>query len=67
MAQYRGLDPAVGKIKTGTVVVTAFYAALPSFPPVAMLDLRRRKLHSLRIAMRREAVDDRASGVAEAK
>src|SRR5438309_9369984 len=65
MAQYRGLDPAVGKIKTGTVVVTAFYAALPSFPPVAMLDLRRGKLHGSRIAMQGQAIDDRSARIAE--
>ncbi len=32
-----------------------------------MLDLRELELHGVRIAVRREAVDDRASGIAEAE
>ena len=34
---------------------------------IAVLDLREGKFHRLRIAMRREEVDDRAAGIAESQ
>src|ERR1700734_4027166 len=46
---------------------TLFSATLFSAmrPAVAVLNLRRRKLHGSRVAMRSQPVDDRASGIAQ--
>jgi hypothetical protein len=60
IAQDGGLDAAVGEVHAVAVVAIAVLGIA-----VTVLDLAERKLHGLRIAVLREEVDDRATGVAE--
>src|SRR5437660_12559517 len=66
VAEHGGFDTAVGKIKTGTIVVGLDSPAVGSAATVAVLDLRRGELHGMRVAMRSEAVDHGAAGASEA-
>src|ERR1700731_858507 len=63
VAQHRSFNSAVGKIKARPVVFQFLRTAL--LPAVAVLDLRRWKLHRARVAMRSEPVDDRASRISQ--
>ena len=65
VAQERSLDAAVGEIEAGAVVICGNRLAIISSAPVAMLDLRWRKLYRSWIAVWGEAVDDGTAGVAE--
>src|SRR5579864_3453415 len=67
VAKHGGFDSAIRKIKTRAVVVCVKATPVGSAATVAVLDLRRGKLHGMRIAMRGEAVDGRAAGVSEAE
>src|SRR5438270_9483435 len=62
VAQHRGLNAAVGEIEARMLVV--LWSPLA---PVAMLDLRWRKLERARVAKRREPVDNRPAGIAQAE
>src|SRR5215469_17136884 len=67
LAEHRRFDSAVRKIEARTVIVAGNGAPVTSATPVAVLDLCRRKLHGVRIAMRRQAVDYRPSRISEAQ
>ena len=66
VTQHGSLDAAVGEVKTQAIVPRCGYFLLPlPVAAIAVLDLRGQELHGCRIAMRREPVDDRASGITE--
>src|SRR5271156_1535578 len=68
IAQHGSLDAAVGEVKTPAFARCCCYFLLP-FPvaAIAMLNLRGQELYGRRIAVRREPVDDGASGITEAE
>src|SRR5208282_6794110 len=73
IAQNRGLDSAVGKIKLRAIVQRMIVPRLRlrlaelRIAAVAMLDLRSLKLHGARISMRRQSIKDRSSRIAESQ
>ena len=65
VAQHGSLDSAVRKVKARAIRVDFFLSA--AVPAIAMFDLGWLELHGVRVAMRREPVNDRASGITQAK
>src|SRR5208337_2703511 len=67
ISQDRRLDSAVRKIEVWSVLFrqNLLMIALLAIAPIAMLNLRSLKLDRLRIAVRRQPVDDGSSGIAD--
>src|ERR1039458_6422209 len=57
---------AVGKVKARAIIVIVDFFLSAALPAIAVLNLGGRELHGFRIAMRREPVDDRTTGITQA-